>query len=232
MKKFQFFLLVEALLLSMALLTILSESLTAFILILALTLLALLFFNKDNRGSFLLTVSSLFLFLVFMLNPYMIAAVLLAVAYTIVNHFSEVKHRNRYAVIEFEKDHLSVTPKPNQWIGVSRHISQDFYTFDDINVIRISGSDTIDLTKVIVTGRDNVVIIRKIYGPTKIIVPRDIAVKLDASAIYASVSYLGFPEYDLRNQSIKLEQKDDQELLRSVKVVVNIFAGSIEVVRA
>lgn len=217
---------------SMALLTILSESLTAFILILALTLLALLFFNKDNRGSFLLTVSSLFLFLVFMLNPYMIAAVLLAVAYTIVNHFSEVKHRNRYAVIEFEKDHLSVTPKPNQWIGVSRHISQDFYTFDDINVIRISGSDTIDLTKVIVTGRDNVVIIRKIYGPTKIIVPRDIAVKLDASAIYASVSYLGFPEYDLRNQSIKLEQKDDQELLRSVKVVVNIFAGSIEVVRA
>lgn len=232
MKKFQFFLLVEALLLSMALLTILSESLTAFILILALTLLALLFFNKDNRGSFLLTVSSLFLFLVFMLNPYMIAAVLLAVAYTVVNHFSEVKHRNRYAVIEFEKDHLSVTPKPNQWIGVSRHISQDFYTFDDINVIRISGSDTIDLTKVIVTGRDNVVIIRKIYGPTKIIVPRDIAVKLDASAIYASVSYLGFPEYDLRNQSIKLEQKDDQELLRSVKVVVNIFAGSIEVVRA
>lgn len=217
---------------SMALLTILSESLTAFILILALTLLALLFFNKDNRGSFLLTVSSLFLFLVFMLNPYMIAAVLLAVAYTVVNHFSEVKHRNRYAVIEFEKDHLSVTPKPNQWIGVSRHISQDFYTFDDINVIRISGSDTIDLTKVIVTGRDNVVIIRKIYGPTKIIVPRDIAVKLDASAIYASVSYLGFPEYDLRNQSIKLEQKDDQELLRSVKVVVNIFAGSIEVVRA
>ncbi|WP_165213379.1 cell wall-active antibiotics response protein LiaF [Streptococcus tangpeifui] len=232
MKKFQFFLLVEALLLSMALLTILSESLTAFILILALTLLALLFFNKDNRGSFLLTVSSLFLFLVFMLNPYIIAAVLLAVAYTIINHFSEVKHRNRYAVIEFEKDHLAVTPKPNQWIGVSRHISQDFYTFDDINVIRISGSDTIDLTKVIVTGRDNVVIIRKIYGPTKIIVPRDIAVKLDASAIYASVSYLGFPEYDLRNQSIKLEQKDDQELLRSVKVVVNIFAGSVEVVRA
>ena len=123
-------------------------------------------------------------------------------------------------------------PQPNQWIGASRHISQDFYTFDDINVIRISGSDTIDLTKLIVTGRDNVIIIRKIYGPTKILVPRDVAVKLDVSAIYASVSYLGFPEYDLRNQSIKLEQKDDRELLRSIKVVVNIFAGSVEVVRS
>ena len=232
MKKFQFFLLVEALLLCMALLTILSKSLTAFVLILVLTLLALLFFNKDNRGSFLLTVSSLFLFMIFMLNPYMIAAVLLTVAYTIINHFSEVKHRNHYAVLEFEKDNLVAKPQPNQWIGASRHISQDFYTFDDINVIRISGSDTIDLRKLIVTGRDNVVIIRKIYGPTKILVPRDVAVKLDVSAIYASVSYLGFPEYDLRNQSIKLEQKDDQELLRSVKVVVNIFAGSVEVVWA
>lgn len=170
--------------------------------------------------------------MIFMLNPYMIAAVLLAVAYTIINHFSEVKHRNRYAVLEFEKDNLVAKPQPNQWIGASRHISQDFYTFDDINVIRISGSDTIDLRKLIVTGRDNVVIIRKIYGPTKILVPRDVAVKLDVSAIYASVSYLGFPEYDLRNQSIKLEQKDDQKLLRSVKVVVNIFAGSVEVVRA
>ena len=232
MKKFQFFLLVEALLLSMALLTILSKSLTAFVLILVLTLLALLFFNKDNRGSFLLTVSSLFLFMIFMLNPYMIAAVLLAVAYTIINHFSEVKHCNHFAVLEFEKDNLVANPQPNQWIGASRHISQDFYTFDDINVIRISGSDTIDLTKLIVTGRDNVIIIRKIYGPTKILVPRDVAVKLDVSAIYASVSYLGFPEYDLRNQSIKLEQKDDRELLRSIKVVVNIFAGSVEVVRS
>lgn len=232
MKKFQFFLLVEALLLSMALLTILSKSLTAFVLILVLTLLALLFFNKDNRGSFLLTVSSLFLFMIFMLNPYMIAAVLLAVAYTIINHFSEVKHRNHFAVLEFEKDNLVANPQPNQWIGASRHISQDFYTFDDINVIRISGSDTIDLTKLIVTGRDNVIIIRKIYGPTKILVPRDVAVKLDVSAIYASISYLGFPEYDLRNQSIKLEQKDDRELLRSIKVVVNIFAGSVEVVRS
>ncbi|MFC3931726.1 cell wall-active antibiotics response protein LiaF [Streptococcus dentapri] len=232
MKKFQFFLLVEALLLTGALLTILSDNLIAFILILALTLMALSFFNRDNRGSFLLTISCLFLFLVFMLNPYMIAAILLAVAYTIINHFSEVKHRNRYAVLEFEKDNLSVAPKPNQWIGASRHISQDFYTFDDINVIRVSGSDTIDLTKVIVSGRDNVILIRKIYGPTKILVPRDVAVKLDVSSIYASVSYLGFPEYDLRNQSIRMEQEDDKELLRSVKIVVNVLAGSVEVVRS
>lgn len=228
MKKFQFFLLVEACLLTMALLGILSNNVTAFVLIVTLILMAILFYNRDSKGSFLLTVGSLFLFLILMLNPFMIAAILLAVVYTIINHFSEVKHRNRYAVIEFEKEHLRVSPKPNQWIGVSRHISRDFYTFDDINIIRLSGSDTIDLSKVIVSGKDNVVIIRKIYGPTKVIVPRDVAVKLDVSAIYASVAYLDYPEYDLRNQSIKMEEEHD-DFLRSVKIVINIIAGTVEV---
>lgn len=72
MKKFQFFLLVECMLLAMGIMTILANDLSSFILILVLILLALRFYNQDTRNSFLLTVSLLLLFLIFMLNPYIL----------------------------------------------------------------------------------------------------------------------------------------------------------------
>ncbi|MCC9828341.1 transporter, partial [Streptococcus agalactiae] len=49
MKKFQFFLLVEAVVLVMGLMKILSDDWTSFIFILALILLALRFYNNDSR---------------------------------------------------------------------------------------------------------------------------------------------------------------------------------------
>lgn len=93
MKKFQFFLLVEAVALVMGLMKILSDDWTSFIFILALILLALRFYNNDSRHNFLLTTSLLLLFLIFMLNPYIIAAVVFAVLYVLINHFSQVKKK-------------------------------------------------------------------------------------------------------------------------------------------
>lgn len=98
-------------------------------------------------------------------------------------------------------------------------------------MVRLTGSDTIDLSNVIVTGKDNVVIIRKVFGPTKILVPIDVSVKLNVSAIYGSVRYFDFEEYDLRNESLKLWHPKDEECLKAVKVIVNVLAGDVEVVR-
>lgn len=102
MKKFQFFLLIECILLAMGIMTILDNDLSSFILILVLILLALRFYNQDSRNNFLLTVSLLFLFLIFMLNPYIIMAVLLGIVYIFINHFSQVKKKNRFALIRFK----------------------------------------------------------------------------------------------------------------------------------
>ena len=74
----------------------------------------------------------------------------------------------------------------NQWIGTRMEPVSDRYDFDDINIIRFFGTDVIDLTQVIVSGRDNVVILQKLYGPTTILVPIDVSVKLNISAIYSS----------------------------------------------
>lgn len=231
MRKFQFFLLVEAILLSLALMTILSESLSSFILILVVVLMALRFYNQGNQSNLFLTMGLLLLFFIVMLNPYVITAVLLGVVYTIINFFSKTKDKNRHAIIQFKEDHLEVKPVPNTWIGDSQPLLTDSYTFDDVNIHRISGTDTIDLGQVILAGRDNVIVIRKFYGPTLIRVPLDVAVSLNVSAIYGSVNFLDKPEYDLRNEALKLEEETYAQANRSVKILVNQVAGQVEVVR-
>ncbi|MCC9767471.1 cell wall-active antibiotics response protein, partial [Streptococcus agalactiae] len=167
---------------------------------------------------------------IFMLNPYIIAAVVFAVLYVLINHFSQVKKKNRYALIQFKNHQLDVKTTRNQWLGTDQHES-DFYAFEDINIIRISGTDTIDLTNVIVSGQDNVIIIQKVFGDTKVLVPLDVAVKADISSVYGSVQYFDFEEYDLRNESIKLSQEEEYYLLKRVKLVVNTIAGKVEVSR-
>lgn len=231
MRKFQFFLVVEAVLLTLALLTILSENLYGFLLLLVVLLLGLRFYNQDSRGNVLLTASLLLLFLVFMLNPFVIMAILLGVVYTIINYFAQVKKKNQSALIAFKEDDLGVSPRPNDWVGASEPILTETYDFDDVNIIRISGSDTIDLERVILTGRDNVILIRKAYGPTLVRVPIDVAISLNVSAVYGSVNFLDFPEYDLRNESLKLQEDSYSQSKRSVKLVVNVIAGKVEVVR-
>lgn len=231
MKKFQFFLLVEAVLLTLALLTILSESLSSFLLILVVLLLALRFYNQGHQNNFILTAGLLLLFLVIMLNPFVIMAIVLGVVYTIINSFSQGKDKNKLALIAFKGQDLQATPKPHDWIGTSEPALTETYAFDDVNIIRVSGADMIDLDKVILAGCDNVIVIRKVYGPTTIRVPIDVAVSLNVSSVYGSVQFLELPEYDLRNESLKLQEEQYLTANRSVKVIVNVIAGQVEVIR-
>ena len=62
MTKFNFFLVVEALLLTLGLITIFNNDITSFIFILVLTLLAIRFFNKESKSDFVLTISLISLF--------------------------------------------------------------------------------------------------------------------------------------------------------------------------
>lgn len=232
MRKFQLFLLAEALLLTMALVTILGQDVPRFFLILVLILLAFKFYNLGNKIELWLTSSLLVLFLIVMLNPYVIAGLLLAVAYTVINHFAQVKKKNREAILHFAENGMALKHNPHQWIGYQVHMDNDFYVFDDINVIRVSGTDIINLNDVILTGCDNVILIRKIYGSTKIIVPIDVGVKLDVSCLYGNVRFFEQADYDLRNETLKLQSKGYTDAIKKVKIVVNVIAGPVEVVSA
>ncbi len=230
MRKFQLFLIVEAILLALAMMTILSEDVPRFVFILILTLMALKYYNSTDKVNFLLTSCLLVFFLIMMLNPFIILAMVVGLIYIMINHFSQVQKNNRLAELSFETRPLSVTKYRNQWFGNESYPQSDAYYFDDIDLIRISGNDTIDLSKVILRNQDNVVLIRKIYGPTKIVVPIDVSVSLTVSSIYGAVIFFDDPLYDLRNETIKLRSDDYDSSSRSVKIVINNLAGDTEVV--
>ncbi|MGT2742972.1 cell wall-active antibiotics response protein LiaF [Streptococcus plurextorum] len=231
MKKFHIFLVVESLLITMAILTILSQNLSAFLLMLVVTLLLLRFYNLGSRNNLLLTASFWLLFLIFMLNPYVVVAILVGVVYVLINYFSQVKQKNRRALIQFRADELKMKSTPNQWIGDQEPLQRTDYAFDDINIIRLAGNDTIDLNEVIVRGQANHILIRKIYGPTQIKIPIDVAVRLHVSSIYGSVSFFDYSEYDLRNETLTLEEGEFAHSAKRLKLVISILAGDVEVIR-
>lgn len=231
MKKFHIFLVVEAVFLALAVMTILSEDVPSFLLLLVVTLLVLRYYNIGNKSNFILTISFWVLLLIFMLNPYVVVAILVGLVYVLINYFSQVKHHNKRTLVTFDEKGVRRVIRPNKWIGNQEPFSQTQFAFDDINILRVSGRDTIDLRQVIVSERVNHVIIQKIYGPTEIIVPIDVAVKVNVAAIYGSVTVLDYPKYQLRNETITLEEETYQGAYKQLKIVITILAGDVEVTR-
>ncbi|HFR3538548.1 TPA: cell wall-active antibiotics response protein LiaF [Streptococcus suis] len=195
----------------------------------ALLLLAWYFLGR--RLNSVLLVSSLSLvFLVFVLNPYFIIGVMLLVVYMFVNFFSRYEKRNQYTQIVFTDYALQVQKEKNRWFGNHDH-SQDRFGFEDINIVRLFGNDVVDLDKTVLVGRDNIVVIRKTFGRTKIIVPIDVEVSLTATTVYGKVTFLEHSTWDLRNESIAINSPDYQDSHKRVKVVTNNIFGDVEVVR-
>jgi len=87
MWKIQLFVFVEALLLTMAAITILAGNISRIVLIVVLCLLLLYYYIGKQRSNFLLVASSILLFFIVMLNPYVIAALLFAVVYAMLGAY-------------------------------------------------------------------------------------------------------------------------------------------------
>ncbi|TCD45619.1 hypothetical protein D3X11_05165 [Streptococcus sp. X16XC17] len=229
MRKVQFFILLESLIFTMALFDILASEAARGMLLFALILLVVRYLLKSQGIDFFL-VSAAVLFLVFVLNPYFILGVFLAVAYILINSFARYEKRNQYTHIFLDDTILEAKRQKSKWFGDQTH-SKDHYGFEDINVIRLFGNDVIDLDEAIMVGKDNVVIIRKLFGRTKIIVPIDVEVSLSASSLYGQVQFLGLSSWDLRNESFAIESPQYKDSHKRVKVVINCFFGDAEVVR-
>ena len=81
MWKIQIFIFVEAVLLTLAAITILSIDFSRFVVLMVLFLLLLYYYFGKQKANFLLIALSVLLFFIVMLNPFVIAAILFAVFY-------------------------------------------------------------------------------------------------------------------------------------------------------
>lgn len=230
MRKVQFFLLIESMIFTMAAFDVVANEASRTLLLFSALLLVIWYFLGRKVNSVLLVSSLSLLFLVFVLNPFFIIGIMLLVVYMLINFFSRYEKRNQYTHIVFSDYSLQVQKEKNRWFGNHDH-SQDRFGFEDINIVRLFGNDVVDLDKTVLVGRDNIVVIRKTFGRTKIIVPIDVEVALSATSIYGRVSFLGESYWDLRNESIAVNSPDYQESHKRVKVVTNNILGDVEVVR-
>ena len=230
MWKVQLFIFVETILLSMALITMLAADFSRVVIIMVLFLLLLYYYFGKQKGNFLLVASMIMLFFIIMLNPYVIAALLFAVIYGLMVAYPYIYKENQESYLVFEED-VEIQSDKNRWLGDLQHFSKDNCQFHDINLLRLIGKDTVHLEGVILANHDNVVIIRKAFGDTQIIVPLDVEIQLQMNTLYGDLNFLNHPSRKLRNETISLTTPDYKRASKTVKIVLVSFLGNVEVVR-
>lgn len=230
MRKIQFFILIESIIFTLAFFDTLASEAARTLLLVGLILFLFWYLTGKRGFNVLLTTAFSLVFLVFFLNIYFIIGVLLLVVYILVNFFSRYEKQHQYTRVLLENHPVYAQRRKSQWFG-NKDYSQDYFGFEDINMIRLFGNDVIDLDQSILIGRDNVVVIRKTFGKTKIVVPIDIEISLSASILYGKVRFLGDSYWDLRNESFAMASPQYIDSNKRVKVVVNCLFGDVEVVR-
>lgn len=119
--------------------------------------------------------------------------------------------------------------KKHQWLGNER-IGSTVYEWDDINLSILSGDTIIDLGNTILPKNDNIVLVRKGLGRTRILIPTGIGVQLEHSAFAGKVIFES-KETELRNEVLTVFSSDYSESSRKLKIVSNTLLGDLEVIR-
>ena len=231
MRKFQIFLFIEACLLTGALITMVSEHFSRFLLMLLLFLLLIRYYTGKQGNNLILVAVSILFFFIIMLNPFVIMAIFVALIYSLFLLYPMMTQEREETNLVFE-DVITVKREKNRWFGNLHHFSSyQTCRFDDINLFRLMGKDTIHLEHVILSNHDNVIILRKLVGTTRIIVPVDVEVSLSVNSLYGDLTFLDQPKRALRNEQFHQETRDYLKSPKSVKILLTTMVGDVEVVR-
>lgn len=119
--------------------------------------------------------------------------------------------------------------KKQNWLGNDR-IGTQIFEWDDINISVFAGDTIIDLGNTLLPKEDSIVLIRKAFGRTRILVPDGVAIMLEHASIYGKIEFEG-EELSLKNETIKIYSEDYDASQRRLKLVTNTLFGDIEVIR-
>lgn len=116
-----------------------------------------------------------------------------------------------------------------KWFGNQR-IGDTVYEWDDINMSVMSGDTIIDLGNTLLPKEDNVIVIRKGFGKTRVLVPVGIGVLVEHAAIRGDL-HIDNQIIRLKNEEVKCYSDDFTSTQRRLKIVSNTFVGDLEVIR-
>lgn len=117
----------------------------------------------------------------------------------------------------------------HKWFGDDSQSSNHIYSWEDINFTKVIGNTVFDLGNTLLPKGQNIILIQKAIGNTKIIVPEGIAISLNLSFLTGKITIAG-AEYALFNENFKWYSDNYQKSSRKVKVTANILLGELEVI--
>ncbi len=137
---------------------------------------------------------------------------------------------NDFIFVDFEK--VEGTPAKitkNRWLGEDTNSADSIYSWEDINFSKIIGNTVFDLGNTILPKEQNIILIRKGIGNTKILIPEGIAVSIDVSMLIGKVT-LKQEELTLKNETFKWQTDKYFENKRKIKIISNSLVGEFEVI--
>lgn len=116
-----------------------------------------------------------------------------------------------------------------QAIFGNQRIGKQIYEWNDMNLLVASGDTIIDLGNTILPKAENIIIIRKGIGRTRILVPSGVGIQLDCSLFAGKVIYKE-EKIELRNERLTIYSRDYEQTARKIKIISNTLIGDVEVI--
>lgn len=113
------------------------------------------------------------------------------------------------------------------WFG-DTNIGQTQFEWDDINMTVAAGDTIIDLGNTLLPKGENVVVIRKGFGKTRILVPVGVGIAIDHSAMIGTLSVDG-KEVPMKNETRKYFSEDYDDASHHIHILTNVLVGDVEV---
>ncbi len=142
----------------------------------------------------------------------------------------EFNKSNDFIMVDFA-DNLQSPIKltRNRWIGEDRDTENEIYSWEDINFTKFIGNTVFDLGNTILPKENNIILIRKGVGKTKLLIPEGVAVSINVSMLAGKV-YFGNEKIDLKNETIQWYSANYSTSTRRLKLISNVLIGEVEVV--
>ncbi|MBC1397266.1 cell wall-active antibiotics response protein LiaF [Listeria fleischmannii] len=117
----------------------------------------------------------------------------------------------------------------NQWFGNQR-VLDVVYEWEDINVQTGIGDTIIDLGNTVLPTGESIIMIRGLSGKIRLLVPFDIGICLEHSAIFGKLQY-DKESTTMQNNTVKIYSDNYDDAARKIKIVTSVVFGDLEVIR-
>lgn len=101
--------------------------------------------------------------------------------------------------------------------------------WDDVNLVYFGGNNIIDLGNTLIPLQETTIVIRKVWGRTRIIIPNDIGLKLNCSLLSGSIIF-EMQRYSLTSENFRWMSPDYAKSSRKINLIISVVFGDVEVI--